>query len=99
VADIAKGADVAESGTWKLVFSLAKEDQDFQPEAVMADNQVICSAASLALPVQKIAIQAIVILRAIGRFLFGDEKPDRCRAFGTKYAGVKRRIGDTELSA
>jgi hypothetical protein len=40
-----------------------------------------------------------MILRSIGGFLFGYEKPDRCRVFGTKDARVERRIGNAELLA
>jgi hypothetical protein len=94
-----EGPDIAESCTWKFVFSLAKKDQDFQSAVVVVDDQAICSAAGLALPIEEVTIQAIMILRAVGGFLFGYEKPDRCRAFGTKDASVERRIGNAELLA
>jgi hypothetical protein len=54
VADVVEGADVAETRARKVVFSLAKKDQDFQSAAAMVNDRAICSAAGLALPIEKV---------------------------------------------
>jgi hypothetical protein len=96
VGEVPVGAEIPETGMRMLVLVSAVEEQEFQPETHVVDNEGVFTARGLAVPLERIGVEAVKVGRSVRRLVLGDEEPDRVRAGRAKDASIQGGIGNSE---
>lgn len=62
---IPKATQVAESSAWIFGLGLTIEHQEFKTTTLMLNYQLVCASGRLPIPVERITIQPITVLRSV----------------------------------